>query len=73
MLLLEFLAVHPSHIQLINLYFYLSDPWYLDIVGKYIMSKLHNFMEVSHGFSSIKDLQTMKHEDHQPGYFLSET
>ncbi|XP_024523829.1 alpha-mannosidase I MNS5 isoform X1 [Selaginella moellendorffii] len=49
-----------------------KDPWYLD-VGKKIMNSINVFSRVPGGFASVRDVMTMKLEDHQHSFFLSET
>ncbi|KAF3329130.1 putative alpha-mannosidase I MNS5 [Carex littledalei] len=49
-----------------------KDPWYLE-VGESIISSLNDHTKVDGGFASVRDVSTMKHEDHQHSFFLSET
>jgi mannosidase alpha-like ER degradation enhancer 1 len=50
----------------------LVDPWYLE-VGEAIVGSLNYYTKVEGGFASIRDVSTMKLEDHQHSFFLSET
>ncbi|GJN22238.1 hypothetical protein PR202_gb09788 [Eleusine coracana subsp. coracana] len=49
-----------------------KDPWYLE-VGEAIVGSLNYYTKVDGGFASIRDVSTMKLEDHQHSFFLSET
>jgi mannosidase alpha-like ER degradation enhancer 1 len=49
-----------------------KDPWYLE-VGEAIVGSLNYYTKVEGGFASIRDVSTMKLEDHQHSFFLSET
>ncbi|AQK74751.1 Alpha-mannosidase I MNS5 [Zea mays] len=48
------------------------NPWYLE-VGETIVRSLNYYTKVDGGFASIRDVSTMKLEDHQHSFFLSET
>lgn len=50
----------------------LIDPWYLE-VGEAIVGSLNYYTKVDGGFASVRDVSTMKLEDHQHSFFLSET
>ncbi|KAK9107965.1 hypothetical protein Syun_023976 [Stephania yunnanensis] len=56
-----------------TLYLYQAtkDPWYLE-VGESIVNSLNRYTKVEGGFASIKDVTTMKLEDHQHSFFLAE-
>jgi len=49
-----------------------KDPWYLE-VGETIIGSLNYYTKVDGGFASVRDVSTMKLEDHQHSFFLSET
>jgi len=49
-----------------------KDPWYLE-VGESIIGSLNYYTKVDGGFASVRDVSTMKLEDHQHSFFLSET
>ncbi|XP_040377359.1 alpha-mannosidase I MNS5 isoform X1 [Oryza brachyantha] len=49
-----------------------KDPWYLE-VGEAIVGSLNYYTKVEGGFASVRDVSTMKLEDHQHSFFLSET
>lgn len=49
-----------------------KDPWYLK-VGELIVNSLNRYTKVEGGFASVKDVATMKLEDHQHSFFLAET
>ncbi|PAN08059.1 hypothetical protein PAHAL_1G383700 [Panicum hallii] len=49
-----------------------KDPWYLE-VGEAIIGSLNYYTKVDGGFASVRDVSTMKLEDHQHSFFLSET
>ncbi|OVA11262.1 Glycoside hydrolase [Macleaya cordata] len=49
-----------------------KDPWYME-VGESIVKSLNAYTKVEGGFASIKDVTTMKLEDHQHSFFLAET
>uniref|UniRef100_A0A0A9DJX9 alpha-1,2-Mannosidase n=1 Tax=Arundo donax TaxID=35708 RepID=A0A0A9DJX9_ARUDO len=49
-----------------------KDPWYLE-VGEAIVGSLNYYTKVDGGFASVRDVSTMKLEDHQHSFFLSET
>jgi len=49
-----------------------KDPWYLE-VGETIIGSLNYYSKVDGGFASIRYVSTMKLEDHQHSFFLSET
>ncbi|XP_057817215.1 alpha-mannosidase I MNS5 isoform X3 [Cryptomeria japonica] len=48
------------------------DPWYLE-VGEAIINSLNVYTRVNGGFASVRDVTTMKLEDHQHSFFLAET
>ncbi|KAK9117034.1 hypothetical protein Sjap_015981 [Stephania japonica] len=56
-----------------TLYLYQAtkDPWYLE-VGESIVNSLNRYTKVEGGFASIKDVTSMKLEDHQHSFFLAE-
>ncbi|KAL5212754.1 hypothetical protein ABZP36_023601 [Zizania latifolia] len=80
--LLDFGMLHPTEKyyplrpEFAESTFYLyqatKDPWYLE-VGEAIIGSLNYYTKVDGGFASVKDVSTMKLEDHQHSFFLSET
>lgn len=67
---------YPLRPELAESTFYLyqatKDPWYLK-VGESIVNSLNRYTRVEGGFASVKDVATMKLEDHQHSFFLAET
>ncbi|KAL5723542.1 Alpha-mannosidase I mns5 [Ranunculus cassubicifolius] len=67
---------YPLRPELAESTFYLyqatKDPWYLT-VGESIVNSLNRYTKVEGGFASVKDVATMKLEDHQHSFFLAET
>ncbi|EEC73977.1 hypothetical protein OsI_08885 [Oryza sativa Indica Group] len=80
--LLDFGMLHPTEKyyplrpEFAESTFYLyqatKDPWYLE-VGEAIIGSLNYYTKVDGGFASVRDVSTMKLEDHQHSFFLSET
>ncbi|KAF9623359.1 hypothetical protein IFM89_000848 [Coptis chinensis] len=58
--------------RFINTHLCIIDPWYLK-VGESIVNSLNRYTKVEGGYASIKDVATMKLEDHQHSFFLAET
>ena len=82
---IKLLKVCPTDLYWISILFYcfsspfldfrdtsLIDPWYLE-VGETIIGSLNYYTKVDGGFASVRDVSTMKLEDHQHSFFLSET